>query len=137
MNLLELLAEKNIISKDDVDVIDKEVHASSDTVEGILVKKGLDPDVILEVKGEHLSIPIYHLEDKKIPFDVLNYIPEESALHYRFVPISLTEGVLEVGIVDPDKIEALDALNFISSKINLPFKVYLISEVDFKKIVQM
>ena len=120
MNLLGLLAEKNIISKDDVDTINKEVHASSDTVEGILVKKGLDPDVILEVKGEHLNIPIYHLDDKKISFEVLNYIPEESALHYRFVPVALTEGVLEVGIVDPDNIEALDALNFISSKINLP-----------------
>jgi len=137
MNLLGLLAEKNIISKDDVNTINKEARASSDSVEGILVKKGLDPNVILEVKGEHFNIPIYHLEDKKISFDILNYIPEESALHYRFAPIGITEGVLEVGTVDPDNIEALDALNFISSKINLPFKVYLISETDFKKIVKM
>ena len=55
----------------------------------------------------------------------------------KHVPVALSEGVLEVGIVDPDNIEALDALNFISSKINLPFKVFLISEADFKKVLEM
>jgi hypothetical protein len=35
--------------------------------------------------------------------------------------------VLEIGLLDPDNIEARDALNFISAKIAMPYKVYLIS----------
>jgi type IV pilus assembly protein PilB len=45
--------------------------------------------------------------------------------------------VLEVGIVNPESIEARDALNFITSKSNLPFKLYLISEDDFAKILEV
>ena len=65
---------------------------------------------------------------------ILDYIPEESALHYKFVPLGVKDNVLEVGLVDPDNIEARDALNFISSKINLPYKIYLISEEDFENV---
>ena len=49
-------------------------------------------------------------------------------MHYKFVPIGLQDNVLEVGILDPDNIEARDALNFISAKINLPFKIFLIKK---------
>lgn len=137
MNLLELLVEKKIINSDDVAIVEEEVSATSKTAEGILVERGLDPKVILNAKAEYLNLPVFELGEKKIQNDILKYIPEESVLHYRFVPIGLNEGVLEVGVIDADNIEALDALNFISSKINLPFKVFLISEDDFKKIVQM
>jgi type IV pilus assembly protein PilB len=41
-----------------------------------------------------------------------------------------------VGIVDPDNIEARDALNFISTKADLPFKLFLISEIDFAKVLE-
>ncbi|MBL7045228.1 MAG: type II/IV secretion system protein, partial [Parcubacteria group bacterium] len=68
---------------------------------------------------------------------VFKYIPEESALHYNFVPLGVTDNVLEVGVVDPDNIEALDALNFISSKINMPFKVYLVAQNDFATVLKM
>jgi type IV pilus assembly protein PilB len=45
--------------------------------------------------------------------------------------------VLEVGMVDPDNITARDALNFISSRVNLPFKIYVISEADFEKVMNL
>jgi type IV pilus assembly protein PilB len=65
---------------------------------------------------------------------ILKYIPEDSAAHYHFVPIAVTKGVLEVGMVNPDDIEARDALNFISSKTGLPFKIFLITETDYEKV---
>src|SRR3990170_1931809 len=68
---------------------------------------------------------------------VLDYIPEEAAVYYQFVPIGVNNGVLEVGIIDPDNISGRDALNFISSKINLPFKTFIISRGDFDKIINL
>ncbi|MDO8591106.1 MAG: GspE/PulE family protein, partial [bacterium] len=67
---------------------------------------------------------------------ILKYVPEESAVYYKFVPIALKDGVLEVGIVDPENIEARDALNFISTKVDLPFKLFIISEKDFSSVVE-
>jgi hypothetical protein len=74
-----------------------------------------------------------------LPFDILRYVPEESARHYRFAraPLGrpLSDGVLEVGITDPDNLEARDALTFISAKVGMPYKLFLITETDFEKLL--
>lgn len=77
------------------------------------------------------SIPIKKLGDIKVPFEVLKYVPVEVSKTYEFIPFALTDGVLEVGMVDPDKTEARDALQFIASRTGVPFKIYLISRKDF------
>ncbi|TSC86147.1 MAG: Type II secretion system protein E [Parcubacteria group bacterium Gr01-1014_8] len=84
-----------------------------------------------------VDIPSKALGDTKIPYEVLKFIPQEAAEHYRFAPVSLEEGVLEVGMVDPDDIEGIDALNFIARKTGVPFKVFRISEEDLKKVIAM
>jgi type IV pilus assembly protein PilB len=38
-------------------------------------------------------------------------------------------------MLDPDNIEARDALQFISSKVNFPFKIYLVSVKDFESVL--
>ncbi len=137
MDILSALVEHNIIEDTDVVSIKQEAQKDGVSVEDVLLKRGVSNEDILDVKGEDLSVPTRIIGDSKVAFEVLKYIPEESANHYSFVPIGVVDGVLEVGIVDPDNIEALDALNFISSKINLPFKVFLISQSDFKKVLAM
>ncbi|MBI2612333.1 type II/IV secretion system protein [Candidatus Kaiserbacteria bacterium] len=77
------------------------------------------------------------LGDSKVPYDVLRYIPQESAEHYRLAPLSVTDGVLEVGMVSPDDIGGFDALNFIARGTGMPFKVYQISQADFDSILRM
>ena len=137
MNLLTLLADENIINEDEIASIKKEVEKSGSDLEELLVKRGIDSSEILRVKGELYKVPTRTIGDQTIPYDILRYVPEESAKHYEIVPLGISEGVLEVGIVNPDNIEALDALNFISSKEDLPFKVYLISREDFAKVFKM
>ena len=102
----------------------------------MLARKGVSEEDILQGKAEHLGIPTQSLEGVNIPFEILRYVPEESASYYKFVPIGVNDGVLEVGVVDPDNIEARDALNFISTKNNLPYKIFLISRADFEKVIQ-
>jgi len=82
------------------------------------------------------NIPGRTVTDEKISFEILKNIPEESAKHYKFVPIGLTDGVLQVGIVDPDNLIARDALQFIASRLNMPFKLFIISSEDFEKVLE-
>ena len=77
------------------------------------------------------NIPTRSLKDVEVPGKILEYISQESAEHYRVVPIGIKDGVLEVGTTDPNDLEARDALNFISSRIGMPYKLFLISENDF------
>ena len=137
MGILETLVEKKIINKEDIAAIKRETRSQQGNLEAVLLQRGLSPQDILSAKGDFLGVPTRSLENQDVPFEILRYIPEESALHYRFVPVGLKDGVLEVGLVDPDNIEARDALNFISSKIGMPFKIFLISETDFEHILQV
>ncbi|HVU75770.1 MAG TPA: GspE/PulE family protein, partial [Candidatus Paceibacterota bacterium] len=83
------------------------------------------------------DIPVRPLGDAKIPYEVLRMIPEESVEHYRFAPLSVKDGILEIGMVDPDDIRAVDALNFISRTSGTPFKIFRIDEADFAKVIAM
>jgi len=87
--------------------------------------------------GVASAAPRRSLVDVKIPYDTLKYIPQESAEHYKFVPIGVVEGVLEVGMVDPDNIAAIDALNFIARKTGTPFKIFQITDKDFEGVIKM
>lgn len=102
-----------------------------------LVSRGVKLEDILSARGEFLNMPVRSIADASVPFEALDYIPEESASHYRFAPIGLKEGVLEVGIVDPDNMEARDALNFLAAKKNIPYKMFLITIDDFAKVIEM
>lgn len=82
-------------------------------------------------------IPERALGEVKIPYEVLRFIPEESAEHYRFAPLGVADDVLEVGMVDPDNIAAIDALNFIARKTGMPFKIFRISDQDLGKVLAM
>ncbi|MEK7133988.1 MAG: GspE/PulE family protein [Patescibacteria group bacterium] len=77
------------------------------------------------------------LGDTKVAFDVLRHVPEESAIHYRLVPIGVEEGVLEIGMLDPDDIQGIDALNFITRTSGMPYKIFQISQEDFDHVLSM
>lgn len=137
MSILDVLKDKKVIKEEDVTQIESESVSSGLSIEQVLLSKGVTPEQILESKGEALLIPTRILKGVDIPGKVLNYIPEESARHYRLIAIGVTDGVLEVGIVDPDDMEARDALNFISSRIGMPYKLFLISEDDLEHELEL
>ncbi len=83
------------------------------------------------------NVPKRSIADTKIPYEILRYIPEESAQHYKLAPLSVVEGVLEVGMVDPDDIHGIDALNFIAKATGMPFKIFQISQEDLDHVLDM
>jgi type IV pilus assembly protein PilB len=137
MGLLDVLATKNVIEQDDIASIKQEVLDKGIQVEDVLHNRGVSPKAIISAKAEYLNIPTRTIGETSVPHAVLEYVPQESAEHYRFVPLAVEDNVLQVGILDPDNLEARDALNFISSKIGLPFKLFLITEEDFAKVIEM
>lgn len=82
------------------------------------------------------AVPTKSLADADVSAKILEYIPQDSAVHYKIVPIAVRDGVLEVGALDPNDLEARDALNFISARIGMPYKLFLISEDDFNSALE-
>ncbi len=135
MSFLDKLAEEKIIKTSELDEINSRLSHGDTDIDDILIGKGIKEDLIVRLKSEYSNVPVRQIDIKAISFDVLKYIPEESATYYKFVPIGVTQGVLEVGLLDPDNIETRDALQFIASKIGMPFKMFVISKSDFNGII--
>lgn len=133
MELIDILVKKGVVSGANAEKIKQRAGESGNSIEAVLKEAGISEAEILATKGEYLNIPTHSLGSETIPFDILRYIPEESSAYYHALPLAMRDGILEVGLVDPDNLEARDAINFIASKNNLPFKLFLISESDFQK----
>jgi len=134
MNLLETFVNKGILtSKGRIDV---ETGLSQNrTLVDTLSEYGVSLIDALTQVGADYGIPGRVLGDPPANEEVFKYIPIESARHYGFVPLDKVDGALEVGVTDPDNIEAMDALQFISGKIGIPYKIFLITDQDFKRVL--
>lgn len=136
MNLLSLLQDAGMVKPGDISGIEEEVRGGT-SLDQALAARGITPADALGIASQAYGIPVRILE-KNNPIDqkALAYVPQESAQHYRFAPLGVEDGALAVGVVNPDNIEARDALQFISSRVGLPYKLYLISETDFMRVLE-
>ena len=135
MNLLELFVERGLLSASDRNYVDAELAKKNRPFSEILAERGVSLADALKVAGETYGLPARILGDPPANEEVFRYIPIDSARHYGFVPLAMNEGALEIGIVDPDNIEAFDALQFISGKIGIPYKITLITKEDFDRVL--
>ncbi len=133
MSFLDYITDQQGLDREQIRRQRKE---SGQSLEAVLLEQGVEADTLLNWKEEYYDLPSYSIGDMDIPDQVLELVPEESASYYRMIPFNLRDGVLRVGIVDPDRIEARDALNFISSKNDITYKLYVITEADFQEAVE-
>ena len=135
MNLLGLLVDKGALSSKERVAIEAELTKNR-SLSDVLAERNISlVDELAEV-GKAYGLPTRILGDSPVNEEVFNYIPIDSARHYGFVPLDKVDGALEVGITDPDNIEALDALQFISGKIGIPYKIFLITEQDLNRVIE-
>ncbi|HUY62408.1 MAG TPA: GspE/PulE family protein [Candidatus Paceibacterota bacterium] len=135
MNLLALLVDKGMLSAQGRATVEAEL-AKKRPLEEALSEQGISlPDALAEA-GKEYGLPTRILGDSPADEETFSYIPVDSARHYGIVPLDMADGALEVGIVDPDNIEALDALQFISGESSIPYKVFLITKQDFDRVIE-
>ena len=135
MAILDTFALHGFIKKENIPTLLSRLDNGL-SLEEVLAETGVSKDDILRGRGFYYNLPVRDLKGKGVAFEVLKYIPEDSASYYHFAPIGVVNGILEIGITDPENIEARDALQFIATKLGMPFKIFLISSEDFKAILE-
>lgn len=137
MSFVEHLVQEGIINQYQVDEIKQAAKESNGNIEFALSKFGVSEEQIAKLKSDYYKLPYRSVDRSLVPYEALEYIPEQSARHYGLVPIGLTpEGVLEVGMVNPDSMEAYNALQFMASKNKISFQTFLISNADFETALE-
>jgi type IV pilus assembly protein PilB len=138
MILLEELVKRGILKEAQISEIERIADEKYDgSIDQALLDLNLDDEAILEAKGEIFNIPTKNIDPKTVAPSTLELIPRDAAKIYRFVPIGVSESVLEVGVIDPENVQAIDALTFITAKMNKPFKLFLIPTAAYNTLIQM
>jgi type IV pilus assembly protein PilB len=135
LDFTSVLIKKGLIKEEDVPKALSFAKEKGVSMEKALKAQGVSSNDIIEAKSEMLGVPFRVVGGGgKVPFEILKQIPEEAARHYKFAPIAVNNGTLEIGMANPNDIEAKEALQFITSKLNMPFDIFLVSEDDISHI---
>lgn len=133
MNLLALLEEKQVIDAAQSAEANEAAVTAGISYEKALLNAGIDANVIRNAIGEYFDLPVRTIEENDhIDPKILRYLSEESARHYAIIPLALENEVLIIGVTDPDNLAFREALNFMTAKYQVPYRITVILERDFE-----
>lgn len=102
--------------------------------ESVFIELGMSPSEVRDFFATYFEVPAFvPPEPFTIPQQVLDFVPEDSASHYKMMPLMVEDDVLIVGANNPDDLQMREALNFISTKHNIPFKLVYMLPSDIEK----
>lgn len=139
MTLIEEFVKKGIINRNQAFSVEEDMSRLGKSIDEILLKIDIDPTEIINVKKDFFSDIEYASLDynKSISESILEYIPVESVDRYKIVPLGISSNdELEVGMLNPEDLTAKTILQFISSKIGKPYKIFLISWKQYSSILE-
>ena len=121
----------------DVEALPKLMQSEGKDAGQILIEKNIISDAdLLALKSQLYKIPTVDLDKADLSKEALKEIPEDIASFYRIVPFAKEGNVLKIGIINPEDIDALEALKFIASDKGLTLDKYVISYQGYENIVR-
>jgi type IV pilus assembly protein PilB len=134
MDRIELLQKTGNLTDEQAKSIRESVGSDQASLIQILRENGVSIEDLLEAKSEIYGVPFRDLRDESISSEALNMIPQNSIEQYQVLPLGTKDDTLEVGFVDPGDIEARDAVQFVASKHDRPFKMFAIAKEQFDEL---
>lgn len=128
------ILDSELVSKDDFDEAQKKADETGKDVGDILVESGkISDDDLRRLHAYILGVPFVNLEQEKIDPKILSVIPEPVARNHNIVSYRLEGDTLEVAMLDPEDLEAID---FIKKKAGLKIKPRLTSRASITNVLR-
>jgi type IV pilus assembly protein PilB len=137
MDPLQLLRQKGSVDESFLEQAGKLIQETNKGHEAIFIELGMSQGDVLKLFSEYYQVPSFKLEEGfAVKQDILNYIPQDSAIHYRAIPLKVEDEVLVIGTSNPDDLQMREALNFISTKYNIPYRLVYMLDTEVSKVQQ-
>jgi len=135
--LVDELIRLNIISTEDLPAFSDLAEKESKDFGQILIDKNLVSDAdLLAIKSKLYRLPTVDLEGYEFSREVLKEFSEDVVTFYKIAPFEKAGNILKVAIINPEAIDALEALKFIAEDKKLVLEKYLVSYKDFDTIIR-
>jgi len=126
--LSEVLIEKNLITKRDLEPLLKESDASGESLQQLLIKRGMFSErELLKVLAERLKLKFADLRDIPIDKPTIDKVPLKIATYYKFLPVGIKDRVLTVAVSSPLEIKTQDEIR---TQLGLDIEMMLSCEND-------
>ena len=135
-NIIDILVGNAILKLKEGSDMRREAKEKNVPLDDILYLHGITERDVAEAKGMLTGYPVKYLNGELVSGEVFRDIPEESARYYKMVPLGKRDGIFEVGMLNPDDVAAQEALKFISARIDLPVRVFIIIPSDFEILLK-
>lgn len=111
----ELLLKNNLITSQQLEKALDDQKSSGGRLGDSLVKLGLVQEgELVGFLSKQYGMPSINLSEIKISPDVIKIIPNDVAIKYQVIPVSLRNSTLIVAMVDPSNIFAIDDIKFLT-----------------------
>ncbi len=131
--LLSILLQEKLIDGDRAGVLMEESQKSGKSIEAIIFESGLvEEEKLAEVRGRVFNLPYINLVGREIKYEDLNIISKDVAENNHVVSFEKLDGAVNVGVVNPGNIAAMEAINFLAKEKNFSVKYFIISPASFR-----
>ena len=108
-----LLIDNGLITEDDLNNALEDQADSGERLGHYLVEKGLVEEAdLVRLLSDQYGVPAADIEELEVLDKVLELVPAEMARRYLLVPVALDDKALDVAMVDPTDVVAMDDLKF-------------------------
>lgn len=130
----EELVRNNLISAEKLAELQSVAKQRNVPLFGILASDGgVSEEDLTKAIATVTRVPYVNLQETKVDPKVLELLPAELAERYMVVPLGEMQHRLVVAMLDADNVQAVD---FLSSKVGRPLKVYAASETGIRSVLK-
>jgi type IV pilus assembly protein PilB len=137
MKLLQELFAQGFLSEAKMEDLKNQVEKTGKPEEEIILEKNIvSEDFLFNLKSKISKIPLKKVKAEEVPADVSELIPEEASFNYKMAAIAKTDKLVQIGMVYPEDIEALNALRFLAGQENLTYQIFLITPNNLASLLK-
>lgn len=129
----EFILKYDLVSKQDLDKLrDEAKKQNKPLVQYLIEKHAITEEDSVKINALISHIPYVDLKNKTIATETLNLIPKDVATTYMAVPFGLVDGQLNVAMVDPTNLQAVD---FLTRKTGHFVSAYMTTKENVMRII--
>lgn len=129
-----LLVKDGLVKKTQMTKYHEEASHSGRPLFGLLVdEKVISNEELTKAIATVSGVPYVNLSSAQVDQHVLDLLPRDVAERFMAVPLGEVQNRLAVAMLDANNVQAVD---YLSSKINRPIKVYMASEEGVRHILE-
>ncbi len=129
----DMLVEEGVLTPEKLADIKVKAKRANEPVFSMMIKEGhVSDEQLTKALAAVSNVPYVNLSVARIDSKTLELLPQDVAEHYMAVPLGRMQQKLVVAMLDADNVQAVD---FLSNKINKPLKVYAASESGIRRVL--